>query len=242
MKIIEKIKAKQADMYGTPPATVAFLGDSVTQGCFDCYKTGDRSIETVFDYEHSIARNLETMLHLLYPRAQVNVINSGISGDNAPNGLSRFDRDITPFSPDLVVVGYALNDCGGGEDGLARYTQALTGIFEKIRAIGAEAIFLTPNMMNTYTSIHLTDPFFRELAENFASLQNGGMLDRYAAAGAEAAKGAGVPVCDIYARWKAMAAAGVDVTELLANRLNHPVPELNRMTAYEILSMMLDIA
>ena len=34
MKLIEKIRAKQADVFGAAPVTIAFLGDSVTQGCF----------------------------------------------------------------------------------------------------------------------------------------------------------------------------------------------------------------
>lgn len=36
MKIIDKLNAKQ-DIYGEKPVTIAFLGDSVTQGCFECY-------------------------------------------------------------------------------------------------------------------------------------------------------------------------------------------------------------
>lgn len=36
MKIIEKLNAKQ-DIYVEKPVTIVFLGDSVTQGCFECY-------------------------------------------------------------------------------------------------------------------------------------------------------------------------------------------------------------
>ena len=32
MKIIEKINAKSLDLFGSNPVTIAFLGDSVTQG------------------------------------------------------------------------------------------------------------------------------------------------------------------------------------------------------------------
>ncbi len=238
MKIIEKIRNKAADLYGAPPVTIALLGDSVMQGCFEIYKTGERSLQTVFDYEHSIGTNLEKMLHLLYPSAQINIINSGISGDSAANGLARFDRDVAPFSPDLVIVGYALNDSGMGEDGLESYRASLRGIFEKIDALGAEAMFLTPNMMNTGVSCHVEDPFFRELAVAFAKRQNSGLLDRYADAGKETAEDCGAVVCDIYAKWKAMQAGGVNTTDLLANYLNHPIRELNVMTAAVILDRM----
>ena len=51
MKIIDKLNAKQ-DIYGEKPVTIAFLGDSVTQGCFECYIKEDGKIETVFDYKN----------------------------------------------------------------------------------------------------------------------------------------------------------------------------------------------
>ena len=38
MKIIEKMAKKSADHYNNEGVTIAFLGDSVTQGCFECYK------------------------------------------------------------------------------------------------------------------------------------------------------------------------------------------------------------
>ena len=34
MNILKKIRAKQADLFA-PPVAIAFLGDSVTQGCFE---------------------------------------------------------------------------------------------------------------------------------------------------------------------------------------------------------------
>ncbi len=37
MEIIKKIVNKQ-DFYNYPTPTIAFLGDSVTHGCFECYE------------------------------------------------------------------------------------------------------------------------------------------------------------------------------------------------------------
>ena len=194
-------------------------------------------------YEPSAAfgEEVKRIFGILYPKVQINIINSGISGDSAPNGLARFERDIAPFSPDLVVVGYGLNDSGAGTDGIPRYTEAMDGILGKIAAIGAEAIVLTPNMMNTDVSPHLRDELFVDLAKRFAVIQNEGILDRYAEAARETAKRRNVRVCDIYAKWKAMAAGGVNVTELLANKLNHPTRELTRMTAYSLVETMFDL-
>ena len=49
MKIVEKIVEKQNSNSTCPGVTVAFLGDSVTQGCFEIYKKTETQIETVFD-------------------------------------------------------------------------------------------------------------------------------------------------------------------------------------------------
>ena len=48
MKIIEKINAKNKNIYENNPVTIAFLGDSVTQGCFECYLTSPTTLDTVF--------------------------------------------------------------------------------------------------------------------------------------------------------------------------------------------------
>ena len=48
MKIIEKLTAKK-EMFPNPPVTIAFFGDSVTQGCFECYTLENDRLETVFD-------------------------------------------------------------------------------------------------------------------------------------------------------------------------------------------------
>ena len=51
MEIIKKIQAKASDNWGNGAVTIAFLGDSVTQGCFEVYKKEDGGIETYYDKE-----------------------------------------------------------------------------------------------------------------------------------------------------------------------------------------------
>ena len=109
MKLVEKLIEKQNDMYGKPPVTIAFLGDSVTHGCFECYMKKKDFIETVYEYKSAYSTRFREILNLLYPNVQVNVINSGISGDNAVRGASRIARDILPFNPDMVIRRFFLN-------------------------------------------------------------------------------------------------------------------------------------
>lgn len=231
MKIIEKIIKKQSDLNSNPAVTIGVIGDSVSQGCFECYLTSETTLETVFDYESSYSHRLKQMLNLMYPNVQFNFINAGISGDSAQGGVARLERDILSYNPDLVIVGFALNDACAGLDGLAAYKRAMTDIVLAIKAHGAECIVLTPNAMNVNTSCHLKDDLFIKLSKDFAQVQLNGVLDKYAETAAEVAKSCGAALCDVYSKWKKMLNAGVNVTELLANKLNHPIRQLHYMTA-----------
>lgn len=235
MRILEKIKEKQKNLETCEPITIAFLGDSVTQGCFECYYTSPSSLQTVFDYTSAYSTRVKEILNLLYPSVQINIINSGISGDNAIFGLSRIDRDVLRYNPDLVIVGFALNDSCGGEKGKENYYTAMDGIVKKVLDSGAECMLLTPNMMNTKTSCHLQGDLFLNLAKTFSEVQNSGMLTQYVDIIKQVARKNNVPVCDIYSKWLALNNAEVDVTELLANKFNHPVREFHYYVAIKII-------
>ena len=72
MEIIKKLNLKQK-IYENDPVTIAFLGDSVTQGCFECYIKSDGKIETVFDYKSAYSTRLREILNILYPRFLCNI-------------------------------------------------------------------------------------------------------------------------------------------------------------------------
>jgi lysophospholipase L1-like esterase len=219
--------------------TIAFLGDSVTQGCFEIYKKRNNQIETIFDKKGSYEHHLFEILCTLYPQVTVNIINAGISGDRAPNGLLRLERDVLRHEPDLAVVCYGLNDCSTKENSVETYVRALRDILKSLQANGVEIIFMTPNMMNTEISPHLTDPDFIKIAEDCAKKQNEGYFDKHIDAARTLCRELGVPVCDCYAIWKSMNACGVNTTELLANKINHPTREMNRLFAYELIRTMM---
>ena len=240
MKIIEKLSTKNENIYGAEPVTIAFLGDSVTHGCFECFTNEKGQIDTRFDAKSAYSTRLWEMLHTLFPSAQINVVNSGVSGDSARGGNGRFERDVKKYSPDLVVVSFGLNDAGGGDEKLPEYTENLARIFEKTNDIGAECIFLTENMMCEKVSCHLHDDKLRGYAERFSETQNSGMLKKYFDAAKDVAAAHGVRVCDIYSAWEKMSAAGVNTTELLSNRLNHPTAELHYYTAVKLLETIFE--
>ena len=66
MNIIEKIKAKQKDLNANAPVTIAFFGDSVTQGCFELYKTSETSFLPEVRVEEGYHAKLRSIFQMLY--------------------------------------------------------------------------------------------------------------------------------------------------------------------------------
>ena len=240
MKFTTKIQEKQRLFKNAPPVTIVCIGDSVTQGCFELHKSGPTTLRVVFDYQNSYCTKLREMLNLLYPSTQINVINSGISGDDAVGGLERLERDVLKFSPDLVIVGFALNDSTKGLEKLDEYSSSMTKIVRKIKDFGAECILLTPNMMNTKISSYVQNDTLMSIAENCMKTQNEGILDKYVETLKEVAATENIKICDVYAKWKKMSRAGVDVTALLSNYVNHPLRELHSLIASTLIDTILD--
>jgi lysophospholipase L1-like esterase len=239
MKIIEKMTAKSRDHMHHEGVTIAFLGDSVTQGCFELYKKGEHGYETVFDKKSSYEMYLFDMLCTLYPNVTVNIVNAGISGDTTKGALARLDRHVLRHAPDLTVVCFGLNDCGHKPESVTGYVERLGEIFDRVLASGSELIFMTPNMMNPTISPQLYDADLLKIAERTMDLQTGGYFDRHIDAVRALCRERSIPVCDCYAIWKKLYESGVDVTELLANKINHPTREMNRLFAIELLRTML---
>lgn len=239
MKIMKKIIEKAKNNYDAEGVTIAFFGDSVTQGCFEVFELAPETVETVFDKNNAYHSHLSKIFATVYPTVPVNMINAGISGDNACHALERLERDVIRHNPDLVVVCFGLNDSGNGAEGVAQYGQALSEIFERLQKSGTEIIFMTPNMMNTSVSVHIKEAFIKEIAERKMKLQLDGTLDMYVQKAIEVAAEYNVTVCDCYAKWKKLQANGADVTELLANKINHPTREMNWLFATSLFETML---
>lgn len=239
MKIVEKFKKKAADRRSIRPITIAFLGDSVTQGCFECYLTNENVLETTFDKNYAYHNYIAKIFSVLYPTVPVNIINAGISGESATDGVERLERDVLSYNPDLVVVCFGLNDCNKGFEGVNLYTHALENIFQKLVSEKIEVIFMTPNMMNTSISPHLENELVINVAKTTEKNQKDGVLDKYIDEAKKVCEKHNITVCDCYKKWKKLSECGVDITEMLANKINHPTREMNWMFAYSLVETIL---
>ena len=83
MRILEKLAQRERDARACAPQLICCLGDSVTHGCFEVFFNEKGQIDTVYEPWNGYAALLERRLRALYPAAAVNVLNAGISGDNA---------------------------------------------------------------------------------------------------------------------------------------------------------------
>ena len=236
MQIIKKIAAKSQNLRGNPIPTIAFIGDSVTQGCFEVFINEKGSFSTVYDREHAYHTYITKILSVLYPNVPINIINAGDDGGSATAGLHRLERDVLCHHPDLTVVSFGLNDV---HHDLESYTKALEGIFLRLKEAGSEVIYMTENMMNTVMSVHLgKEEKVQVTAERTMKLQNEGKLKMFFEEGKEVARRCGVTVCDVHSLWETMAQNGVSTTDLLSNNINHPIREMNWLFAMELVKTM----
>lgn len=123
---------------------VAALGDSITHG------GGAMSVPPgylMYDWESY---------------SEVPVKNIGVSGNTTADMLNRFERDVLPFSPKVLVIMGGVNDYRGTVDGWTA-VQNLKAIRDKCDAYGITPVFLTVTPINPTLMIkraHIEQPPF----------------------------------------------------------------------------------
>ena len=207
------------------PINIVIFGDSVSHGAVRGY----------IDYESVYWNRLKKRMNQFRDYVPVNMINASIGGTTAKQSLERMDRQVLKHEPDLVIVCFGLNDVNGT---LEDYVGSLRTIFGRLKNEEIEVIFMTPNMLNTSVAEDTPEQHYN-YAIKTAKMQNEGRMDEYIAAAIGVAREEGVAVCDCYAKWKALSATQ-DVTMLLANRINHPIPEMHQMFADALYDMIFE--
>ena len=217
MKISEKINLDRTGLEKYGPITIVAFGDSVTHGAV--------AFEEI-NYETVYWNRLKQMINARRSYMPVNVINAGIGGINAHDSLPLMEDRVLKHDPDLVIVCFGLNDVNGELD---VYLDSLHKIFATLKQQQTDTIFMTPNMLNTY-SAEDTAEVYKEYSVKTAEMQNSGRMDLYMTKAVELAREMGVTVCDCYSMWKELSKTE-DTTMLLANRINHPTKEMHKLFA-----------
>ena len=138
-------------------------------------------------------------------------------------------------NPDLIIICFGLNDVNGS---LEDYLNSLRIIFEACRGEERDVVFMTPNMLNTRVAED-TEEKYMQYAAVTADYQNGGRMDLYMQKACELAQDLEITVCDCYSVWKEISKTE-DVTDLLANRINHPTREMHELFAQSLFDILFD--
>lgn len=176
---------------GGPFKVIAF-GDSITAG-------GDASEERL-QFTQRYARWLQKE----FPKAEVAFENGATGGDSTVQGLARLEEKVLSRKPDLVLLGFGMNDHNKGGLEPDAFEKNLVIMIETIRArTGADVLAYSAFPPN---------PDWK-----FGSHR----MEQFAAATQRAAEKTGCAFADVFAVWQKMLVRK-DYPSMLANNINHP--------------------
>ena len=220
--IVKKILSRDA-------YRIVFFGDSITASYFESFE----NIHGTCEPEYGFPERLRRLLQTVFPDTGIEIVNAGVGGETAADAVKRLSRDVLAKEPDLVIVNFMLNDARLLSE--SEYEEALKEIFRAVRASGSECVYMTESMGCT----KVTSPVRPDIGGEMALCQTSGQVDRFYELSMRTAREAGVKVCDVYAKWKAMSRLGIDTDRLLTNRINHPLREMHTLFASELFQTLL---
>jgi acyl-CoA thioesterase-1 len=176
---------------GQTVRVVAF-GDSITAG-------GDATKPEYIFWER-----WAQSLRLKYPQASIESINGATGGDTTIQGLNRLQEKVLKIQPDLVLIGFGMNDHNINSVSIPNFEKNLETLIERIReATTAEVVLFSafpPNPKWKFGTHHMED---------------------YADATERVAKSTNCAFADVFNNWQAIAARK-KTEDMLGNNINHP--------------------
>lgn len=230
-RFFERVREKGCDA-AQPPVLIVAFGDSVTQGAMALGKWDPESV-----YHRKFQQELESV----FPSTTFSTINAGVGGSSARQSIARVPRDILRHQPDLVLIAFGLNDCGGGSEALPDFAAALGEIIHAVRTeTEADIILLTPPHMATKRtgSVHVDHV---GVVDGFIQSQNNGTLALYAEVIRQVAREEVIALADIHAEWTRLRASGVDTNSWLSNGINHPDTQGHRLAATTLFTTLFSL-
>jgi lysophospholipase L1-like esterase len=186
------LSSTRARLQAGEPVKIVAFGDSITAG-------GDASNPKLIFWQ----RWADGLQHK-YPRARITALNGATGGDTTIQGLQRLQAKVLQEKPDLVLLGFGMNDHNIGSVPIPQFEQNLKTIIARIRAeTSAELILFStfpPNPKWKFGSHHMAD---------------------YAAATQRAAAETSCAYADVFKNWEIIASRKKP-EDLLGNNINHP--------------------
>ncbi|WP_164716390.1 SGNH/GDSL hydrolase family protein [Paenibacillus whitsoniae] len=178
-------------------SSIVVFGDSISAG-------GEAS-EEKFRY----ANRVHQFLVDEYPRSRIRLLNKSVGGETSKDGMNRLQRDVIALNPDLVIIGFGMNDQNKYGEGVgvppADFESNLRQMIEAVKELdNSDLVLVAPCLPNPtwwYAS---------------------GLTGEYAEVIRRLGREYGVGVADVTAIWEQELAAGKSPGSLLLNNINHP--------------------
>jgi acyl-CoA thioesterase I len=184
-------KTRQKLAAGDKVRIVAY-GDSITAG-------GDASEPALIFWERWAAA-----LRAKYPRATIEAINGATGGDSTVQGLQRLQTKVLDQKPDLVLIGFGMNDHNINSVPPDQFAANLRTLINRIRAETSTEVVLfsafPPNPKWHYGTHNM--PAYAEATERVAREEH-------------------CAYADVYHYWMSLAERKKP-EDLLGNNINHP--------------------
>ena len=113
------------------PLVIVAIGSSSTKGI------------GASDSAHTYPALLGEELHRGFPQLPLNVINQGIGGEMAFQMLARFERDVLPYHPQLVIWQTGSNQALRSDD-VASYTATIREGVSRLKSARTDIILMDP--------------------------------------------------------------------------------------------------
>lgn len=174
------------------PFKIIAYGDSITAGI----DAGSREVQ----FQEQWARHLSAK----FQKAEITVENGATNGDGTVQGLARLREKVLDRAPDLVIIGFGMNDHNISGPEPEPFAENLKAMTAQIREhTGAEVLLYSAFPPN---------PDWK-----FGTHR----MELYAGATRRAAEEARCAYADVFGVWKKVLERK-DLPSLLANNINHP--------------------
>jgi lysophospholipase L1-like esterase len=175
------------------PFKIVSYGDSITAG-------GEASAA-----ELRFTQRFANYLQSKFPQSKIELLDVSIPGYSSQQGIDWFDQKVEPVEkPDLVLVGFGMNDHNKGGPEPENFKNNLIAIVKLIRdRKGAEVVLFSafPPKDNWIHSSH--------------------RMEKFAAVTRQAATESNCAYADVYGTWE-MVLKRKDQSSLFNNNINHP--------------------
>src|SRR5690606_1036378 len=142
-----------------------------------------------------------------FPQAQIQSVNLSIPGYGTPEAVSWFDGIFKDQQPDIVFIGFGMND------------QCMEGNSSCNPTVFEENLVMLANKIKTLFGADVV--FFSAFPPNEQWKHNTHRMEQYAAASRQAAIATNSAYVDVFGTWQQVLKRK-DQQSLLANNINHP--------------------